>query len=301
MSPTALVFPGMAPNRFAELTKFLLLNRAARQRVTEADDAIGYSVLDAYADSTDDYGTAAQLAFLVSCVAIADELELRPDVLTGVSFGQKAAAVFSGALDFSDAVRLTAIQAACEQEYFAVQHQDVVTHTVMRVPEDGWRTVLGELSWYEISGVLDEGFHMISLHSGELDGFITRISEVGGYSLYTMRPPVHAPSFTALRNTAERSAFGDCPLRDPEIPVLADQDGSLVRTAEGIRGMLLDTFDRPIDWPQVTAALHRLEITDLHFCGTDNLFSRVPRTKEFRVRSNNPKLALRPRKETVVA
>jgi [acyl-carrier-protein] S-malonyltransferase len=300
MSGAALVFPGMAPGKFSELTKFLVLDACARQRVAEADDVVGYSILDAYADGEDDYSAAAQLAFLVSCVALADSLTFRPDAVTGVSFGQKAAAVYSGALSFTDAVRLTAIQADCEAEYFASQHQDVVTHTVMRVPEDGWRTALGELSWYEISGVVDDGFHMISLHEGELEEFTRRISAVGGYSLYTMRPPVHAPAFEALRHRASAAAFGDCPLRDPEIPLVTDQDGTVVTTAAEVRTMLLDTFDRPIDWPSVTASLHRLDVTELHFCGTDNLFSRVPRAKEFKVVAHNPKLALKPRREAVL-
>lgn len=298
---TAFVFPGMAPSKFAELTKFLVLDARARRRVAEADDVVGYSILDAYAESEHDYSPAAQLAFLVSCVALADAIDTRPDAVTGLSFGQKAAAVYSGALTFADAVRLTAVQADCEAEYFASQHQDVVTHTVMRVPEDGWRTVLGELTWYEISGVVDDGFHLVSLREGELAGFTRRISEVGGYSLYTMRPPVHAPAFEALRHRASAAGFGDCPLRDPEIPLVSDQDGAVVTTADGVRAMLLDTFDRPIGWPSVTASLHRLGVTELHFCGTDNLFSRVPRAKEFRLHAHNPKLALRPRRETVPA
>lgn len=294
MSGAALVFPGMAPSRFEELTKFLVLNPKARRRVAEADEVAGYSILDAYADSEDAYSPAAQLAFLVSCVALADGITVRPDAVTGVSFGQKAAAVHSGALDFADAVRLTAVQAACEAEYFAEQHQDVVTHTVMRVPDEGWRTVIGELSWSEISGVVDDGFHMVSLREGELAEFTRRISAVGGYSLYTMRPPVHAPAFEALRRRAAGAAFGDCPLRAPRIPLLSDQDGAVVTTADEVRAMLLGTFDRPIDWPSVTAALHGRDITELHFCGTDNLFSRVPRAKAFRVHAHNPKLALRP-------
>lgn len=301
MTGAALVFPGMAPSKFSELTKFLVLNPRARRRVAEADEVAGYSILDAYADGEDAYAPAAQLAFLVSCVALADGIPVRPDAVTGVSFGQKAAAVYSGALDFADAVRLTAVQAACEAEYFAAQHQDVVTHTVMRVPEDGWRTVLGELSWHEISGVVDDGFHMVSLREGELEEFTRRISAVGGYSLYTMRPPVHAPAFSALREQAAAAAFGDCPLQPPRLPLLSDQDGSVVTTADEVRSMLLGTFDRPIDWPSVTASLRRLDVGELHFCGTDNLFSRVPRTKAFRVVPHNPKLALRPRREPLPA
>ncbi|RKT54481.1 ACP S-malonyltransferase [Saccharothrix australiensis] len=301
---TAMVFPGMAPSGFATLGKFLVLDRFARERVAEASEVLGYPLLARLrADGEDGYSADAQVAFVVSCLALADRAEqvrgVRADVVACPSFGQKAAAVYTGALSFADAVRFTVDLARCEEEYFA--GSDLVTHCVVRVPEEAFHDVLRGMAergeWYDVSGHLDRGFHLVSLSERHLDAFIADIRAAGGYSMHTMRPPVHAAAFTPLRHKAEAEVFTRYTIGAPRIPVVADQDGALVETADAMRTMLLDTFDRAIRWPDVVAGLRRLDVGTVVFAGQDNLFHRLDVTAEaFRVVALNPKNALLPPK-----
>lgn len=107
----ALVFPGMSPTRFQDSAKFMLINPVARRLVAEADDALGYSLVDRYRDTEGDYSEYAQVAFLVNCLALAewaqDRFDPQPALCVGPSFGGKTAAAHTGVLDFADAVRLT--------------------------------------------------------------------------------------------------------------------------------------------------------------------------------------------------
>ncbi|MGF1430703.1 ACP S-malonyltransferase [Kitasatospora sp. LaBMicrA B282] len=300
-APTALVFPGMAPTRFADVGEFLLFDPYGRRRRQEADRALGHSVLDEYRTCAEDYGAAAQVAYLTVCLALADraeaELGVAPELCAGPSFGQRAAAAYAGSLPFADAVRLTAELARCEEEYFATEHRDMVTLTFLRTPEEKLRELLAELDElgepHGISGHLDEGFHLLTLREPALDRFRSRVSELGGYSLYTMRPPVHAPAFGELRRRAEEQVFARYTVEAPRLPVVADQDGSIVTTAEAMRTMLLDTFDRPIHWPKMVTTLHEHGIRRLCLAGPENLFARLDCTREgFELLNVTPKSAI---------
>ncbi|WP_157536172.1 ACP S-malonyltransferase [Kitasatospora mediocidica] len=285
---TAIVFPGMGPSSFSEVGKFLMLDPFARKRLAEADEALGYSVFDRLRESEEDYSEATQIAFLVNSMASADraeeELGIVPGLCVGPSFGQKAATAYTGALPFPEVVRLTAELARVEQRYFTEEYQDAVTHTFVRTAPEKLAEILADFDergrWYDFSGHLDSGFHMVSLSERDLEGFKQRISQAGGYSMYTMVPAVHAPAFTELRRRAAEEVFPRYEFADPKLPIVTDQDGSVITTADRLRTMLLDTFDLPIDWPKVVGALRTAGVTKLCIAGPDNLFHRLDCTKD---------------------
>ncbi|MFD8395882.1 ACP S-malonyltransferase [Streptomyces sp. NPDC059680] len=287
-SRTAIVFPGMGPSRFAEVGKFLLLDPFARARLAEADQALGTSVFDNFREQTEDYSEFSQVAFLVNSMALADRAEetlgVVPDICVGPSFGQKAAAAYVGSLPFAEVVRLTAELARLEEDFFGREYTDVVTHSFVRTPEERLAEILADFDergvWYEFSGHLDRGFTMLSLRENELEELKERISKAGGYSMYSMRPPVHAPAFAALRRRAEEEVFSRYAFADPKLPVVTDQDGTVINSADELRIMMLDTFDRPVNWPAVVAALKDAGVSKVCVTGPDNLFHRLDCTKD---------------------
>lgn len=301
---TALVFPGMGPTRFGELGRFLLLNPIARELVAEADEALGHSVFDRFRASEEDYSPAAQVAFMVACTALArwvrEEEGTEPVVCAGPSFGEKPLTGHAGALDFADAVRMTADLARCTAEYFATEHRDVVTQSFVRAPEEGLRELLAGMTergeWHDLSCRLDRGFEMVSLHERHLPEFQRRLRSIGALPLYAMRPPMHSSAFTGLRDRAAAEVIDALPLRDPVLPVLADQDARPVGTAAEVRRMLLDHFVRPVDWPAVLTRFRELGVTRLLIAGPDTLFGRVECAKrDFEVVTVDPQRAMRPR------
>lgn len=194
---TALVFPGMGPVPFAEVGRFMVANPIARDLVAVADDALGYSLVDAFRTSPGDYSEAAQVAFFVNCLACAywaeEHLGVEPGIVAGPSFGEKAALAYTGALELPDAVRLTAEIARCLEEYFATEHRDIVTLSFVRAPRDGLDAILAELDeageWHEISCRIDDGFFMLSLSEHRVGWMEERLRAIGSLPLYTMRPP----------------------------------------------------------------------------------------------------------------
>lgn len=284
---TAVVFPGMGPSDFASVGRFMVLDPYVRGRLAEVDEVLGYDLLEAFYSSEDAYSEYTQVAFMVNSLALADraveEHGLRPEFCAAPSFGQRAALVFTGSLSFADGVRMTAELARCETEFFRTRFSDVVTHTVFRVERstvDGLlEAFTGRGEFAEYSGFLDDDFFMVSLREPMLTEFTEGVRAAGGYSLATIRPPVHARSFTDLRERAAREVLDRYLIAAPRLPVIADSTGAVVDTAEGMRTMLLDTFDRPIDWPSVVATLRRLGVERIVFTGPDALFRRLDRTK----------------------
>lgn len=279
----ALVFPALSPVRRKDLGKFLLIHPCARERLAEADDALGYRLVDALADAPadDDYAEPVQVAVLVACLALAEWAQTRlgadPAYCVGPSFGERAVLAYTGALPFGETVRLVDEIARTEREYFAVEHRDVVTHSFTRVPVERLEELLDDLAWHDISGRMDTDFHMVSLREAELDAFKHAIGEAGGYSLYTMRPPAHASLFTGVR---ERMAevYARYDLRAPRVPILSYQDGALLTEPEALRTALLDGFVRPIDWLATVAALRERGVDRLWVAGPDAMFSRLRTT-----------------------
>lgn len=298
---TAMVFPGMGPPDFAEVGKFMMIDPVARELLAEADRVLGYSVFDRLRDSTEDYGEAPQVAFLVNCLALARWAERRlgveAELCTGASFGERVAAVYAGALDFPAAVSMTARLARCVKSYFSRAGQDVITHSFARAPEAELKAVFAELDergeWYDISCFIDEGFYMVSLREASLDRFSRRLREIGALSLYTMRPPLHSAAFADLRERAREEVLGDLALADPRLPIVNDQDGREVTSGEQVRTMLLDGFVRPVRWPGTIAALKRTGVTRVCVAGPDRLFGRVGCvTRNFEVLAAGPRTAL---------
>lgn len=295
---SAVVFPGMGPAVFPDLAKFMLVNPYSRDLVSAADNVLGYSLFDRCQEAKGDYNPYTQIAFVVNCLAFAqwaaDRLGMRPDLVAGPSFGGRAAAAYSGAVGFDEVVWLTAELARVMDEYFAVRHQDVVTHSFVRTSPEELTVITAELAsageWYELSCHIDDDFYLLSLGGDQVEWLRGRLAAVGGLSLYTMRPPMHASIFADLRDRVDAEIFSRITWHDPAIPVVADQDGSLLFTGQGVRSMLLDGFVKAVRWPSVVATLRRQDVSKVYVSGPDSMFGRVAcTTRNFEVVALNPR------------
>uniref|UniRef100_UPI0022AB4E63 Malonyl-CoA-[acyl-carrier-protein] transacylase n=2 Tax=Streptomyces halstedii TaxID=1944 RepID=UPI0022AB4E63 len=304
---TAMLFPGMGPAAFSDVGRFMVTNRYTRELLAEADDTLGYSLVDRFRQAEGDYSEYAQIAFLVNCVALArwaeQTMDLTPRICAGACFGEKSVAAYSGALTFADAVRMTAGLARCMDEYFRTEHLGVVTHSFVRAPRERLDEILAELDergeWHEISCHIDHDFFMLTLHERNSVWLEGRLRSVGAMPLYAMRPPMHAAAFGGLRDKAEEEVIAPLTFHDPTLPVVADQDGKVLTTGDEVRTMLLESFVRPLRWPDVISSLQDQGVTRVCVAGPDSLFGRVgTTTRAFEVIAATPRLALQPRART---
>ncbi|SDM24864.1 ACP S-malonyltransferase [Allokutzneria albata] len=302
---TAIVFPGMGPSRFSEVGRFMMISPFARRRLADADAALGYSVLDALRSAGDGYTAASQIAFVVNSLAMADWAEEvlgeRPQLCVGPSFGERAATAYSGAMPFDELIRLTAELAACELDYYRTEQQDVVSQFIVRTPLEKLREVLdgmaGRGEWHEVSAYFDQDVHLVTMAERHLDGFKQHVRDLGGYSLTTMRPPAHAQVLEPLRKRMQDEVYPRFSFSAPVLPVISDQDGSLVTTGADVRTMLVDSVVNQVHWGHITRALAEQGVTRLCVAGPDLLIHRLGTLKKnFELISVGPKDAMRPRR-----
>ncbi|WP_221353573.1 ACP S-malonyltransferase [Streptomyces beigongshangae] len=312
---SAIVFPGIGPTRFAELARFLVAHPVARRFVAEADRALGYSLVDRYreAESRGDQGAfpePTRLAFLVSCLALAecavDGQDTPPVACAGASFGGIPAAVRSGALPFPEAVTMTVEWGRRVDAYFAAHHRDIVTQSFARVPLDRLAEIRAELDargeWNEVACHVDHDFHMLSVREDSVEWLEKRLRAAGGLPLYVMRPPMHSALFEGLREEIAAEVVAKAPFSDPSTVIVSDHDGSLVRTADGVRSLLLNAVTRTVRWPLVAETLKGLGVERVHVAGHDALWGRVAvMTDAFRVVAVRPDTAMRPRRRSTIA
>jgi [acyl-carrier-protein] S-malonyltransferase len=307
---TAIVFPGISQNPFHQVAKFLLINPVARRLTATANEVLGYSLVERYRTAERAWSEAERVAFLLTCLALGhsarDSQDIDMELCAGPSFGATPAAVFSGALSFPEAVRMTADWGRHIDDYFTGQHGDIVTQSFARTPEHELGEILRELDaageWYGIACRVDHDVTMLSLREPRLEWLLEQLRSRGGLPLYTMRPPMHSPLFQALRETVEREVFGGLRFTDPIIPLVSDHDGSLLHTADQVRTLLLDGIVRPVDWPGTLGALRRHGIGNLVISGPDGLWGRVDSAKNaFTVTTLTPQSALRPRPRVAVS
>ncbi|RDI31649.1 ACP S-malonyltransferase [Lentzea flaviverrucosa] len=305
MSRTAVVFPGMGPSKFDDVGRFMTVSPFARRRLAEANAALGCSLLDELRTGPDEYNAAQQIGFLVNSVAMADWMEkslgFRPDMCVGSSFGERAAVAYSGAMPFAEVVRLTAELARCELDYFREEHRDLVSQLVVRTPQERLDEVLATMSendeWHEISGYFDDSVHLVTMHEEHLAEFKRKISDRGGYSLTTMRPAAHARVLAPLRARMREEVFGKFSFTTTTMPIISDQDGSLVSAGAEVGAMLEASTVNPVHWGHVHDRLVNEGFTRICVAGPDFLIHRLGLLrKNFEVVAAGPKDALKSRR-----
>jgi [acyl-carrier-protein] S-malonyltransferase len=301
----AIVFPGMGPTGYAELAKFMMVSPQARRLREVADSVLDYRLMDEYRRVGEGYSEVSQVAFLISCFALADwareELGLAPDLCSGASFGEKVAVAYAGALTFSDTVRLTVRLARAEEAYFRLEHRDVVTQSVARTPEQSLREILADMAsrgeWCDISCFVDDDFFMVSMRERSLERFTGAVRAVGGIPLHVMRPPMHSSAFAALRQRVADDVLPDFQFAEPRLPIAAGQEGEVVDTAAGARALVLDSIVRPVNWPATLKSMRARGVTKIYVAGPDALFGRVRcATVNFDVVTVNQRMALQPKR-----
>lgn len=302
--PTAIAFPGISQTPFEQVGRFLVINPEARRLTAIANDTLGYSLVDSYREVNRNFSEFERVAFLVVCVALANWAEGRhggkPDICVGASFGRTPAAVYSGALDFADAVWLTAKWTRYLDDYFAREYRDVVTQSFARIAEPQLAEIQQELDamgeWHDIACRVDSDFWMLSLREHNLEWLHRNLRARGGLPMYTMRPPMHSPVFAPLRDVVGRELVDRLAFRDPVLPVMSDHDGTVVTTKDAVRELISDGIVQRVEWPTAMAALSDRGVTRLLVSGPDTLWGRVGVAKRnFDVVPLTPALALQPR------
>jgi [acyl-carrier-protein] S-malonyltransferase len=258
----ALVFPGQG-SQFVGMGRDIYASSPAGRAVfDEADRILRFPISQLCFDGPEkelEDTINVQPAILTVSVAglqaLYERLEaagtrLEPLYVAGHSLGEYAALVAAGALDFPDALRLVRERGRLMREtgekrpggMAAVIGLDVAAlERVVTCAREAGEVVLANLNGPAqtvLSGELKAVQRAIELARAE-----------GARRVAMLRVSIasHSPlMYRAAQGLGE--ALAHVPLRDPEIPVVANITGQVLHTADEIRRELVENVVKPVNW-----------------------------------------------------
>lgn len=249
---TVLLFGGQGSQKPGMLHAWRDVPEVA-EAIEEASSCLGEDV--ARLDTADALrGTrAVQLGLLVLETGVGRALVnrgLTVDYLAGHSLGAWSAAVIAGVLSFTDAVRLVDVRArgmadAAPSGYGMCACTGLPESTVVRLTkqlrESGgqiWVANLNSADQCSVSGADDD-----------IDAFCDLANAEGARKTVRLEVavPGHSPKMTPARNALRDASRSLEPAR-PQVPVMANTSGRLLRTGRTVVDDLIESTDQTVRW-----------------------------------------------------
>ncbi|MDH5511037.1 MAG: ACP S-malonyltransferase [Nitrospinota bacterium] len=258
----AFLFPGQG-SQFVGMGKSLVADfPAAKRRVEEACDTLGFDIGRLIAEGPDEelkatYNTqpAILLVSVIALEALIERTGVEPAIAAGHSLGEFSACHSAGALSFHDAIRL-------------VRKRGELMQSAVPMGIGAMAAVIG-LSSGEVEAVCQEAGGDVApanfnspeqtVIAGKTDA-VERASalarEKGAKKVAQL--PVSAPFHTAMMTPAREGLaefMEDVTINDPKFPIIRNVDAGLSATAAQIRQGLIDQVTGCVRWVDSMARL----------------------------------------------
>ena len=266
----AFLFPGQGSQAVGMGNELAQHHPVARQTFEEANDALGYNLLQICCEGPEDQLRLTEItqpAILTVSVAawrVLDEKGLKPDFVAGHSLGEYSAHVAAGTLDFRDAVRTVRSRGKYMQEAVPVGVGAMAAILGMepgKVEEVCRDAAHGEVC--SSANINSPEQIVISGNTAAVER-ATRLAEERGAKKAKMLP-VSAPFHCSLMKPAQDRLAADLSrlqFQNPSVPLACNVDADLVQDAERSRDALVRQVTGAVKWNQsikllISRGVHR--------------------------------------------
>ena len=208
-----------------------------------------------------------QLAILTCSVAtlqVLKELGVAPNAVAGHSLGEYSALVAAGVLEFADVLRLVHARASLMAEAGETQQGTMAAILGMDTEQlqklcDNAEGIVNIANYncpgqLVISGEVDAVNHVVELAKAEIGERRCRLLPVSG----AFHSPLMAPAQQQFG-----SALDSVTLSPPQVDIVMNVTGELVRDANDIRHLLFQQITQPVQWEKTLRTIEETGIT--HF------------------------------------
>jgi [acyl-carrier-protein] S-malonyltransferase len=258
----ALVFPGQGSQYVGMGKSVYAVSEAARRVFHQADEVLGFSLsslcFNGPADELEDTLNAQPAIFTVSLAYLEALRErtralgqaLRPAYVAGHSLGEFTALVAAGAIDFRDALKLVRERGRLMKESGDLRPGGMAA--VIGLDRETLEQICEESDEVGIVVLANDNCPGQSVISGEVEALqhAMDLAKQRG-AKRVVRLGISIASHSPLMERAAKE-FSDLvervPLRDPEVPVVANITGQFLTSVDEIRSELAEHVLRPVQW-----------------------------------------------------
>jgi [acyl-carrier-protein] S-malonyltransferase len=295
MKPIGFIFPGQG-SQYVGMGKELFENfSVAKQVFEEADDALGLSLSALCFKGPEEalrLTENTQPAVLTTSVAALKVLQTEkgkiPHLTAGHSLGEYTALVASGALTFSDAVKIVRLRGKFMQE--AVPVGEGAMAAVLGIEREQIEKICEEVSSGEVLTPANfncPGQIVIAGHAKAVERAIERVKKEGKKAmLLPVSAPFHSPLMKPAGERLEK-ALEEISVSDLKIPVVTNVDAETNSSKDRVRGLLVAQVSSPVRWEESMGEMIEKGIEQVLEIGPGKVLSGMMKRIDPRIETKN--------------
>lgn len=295
MKPIAFIFPGQGSQHVGMGKEFYENFSVAKHVFEEADDSLRFSISELCFKGPEEslkLTENTQPAMLTASIAALRVLEtekgMTPQLAAGHSLGEYSALVASGALGFSEAVKIVRLRGRFMQE--AVPVGKGAMAALLGMEREQVEKLCEEVSSGEVLTPANfncPGQIVIAGHSKAVERAIERVKQEGKKAvLLPVSAPFHSPLMKPAGERLEK-ALEDISVNDLKVSVVTNVEAEVNTLKEKVKELLVAQVSNPVRWEESMRKMIEKGIEKVVEIGPGKVLSGLMKRIDSRIETKN--------------